>query len=522
MIKKILAAALLITSYNVQGQNVGINGDNSLPDSSAILDLKSTTKGLLIPRMTASAIAVLVKPAPGLLVYQTDSATGFYYNSGTITVPVWKALLTGTTTAGVALAPAAQQLVTSDNSLINLKLVGSQAFSSSNTPSLLSLSASGSHNLLNGGTPVVRDQERFRVENNGNILATSEINLGNVPAEGAGTRFLWYGTKGATRGGTINGTQWDDANIGYYSTAFGNNVRASGDYAFASGKDVVAAQITSTAMGEFCTASGAASVALGYYAHTNTRQGSFVFSDRSITDDGNFLTDESFRASVNHSFNVRATGGYYFYTNTAVNTGLRLSHLLASNNAYGSFVWTDRSSDIAVNPTAQNQTIFRSSGGYYLYSDANLSAGVRITPGGGSWSTVSDQRKKENFRKIDVESILKKVASLPLTNWNYKAQPATQRHIGPMAQDFYAAFQLDGIGNDTTINTADIDGVNMAAIQALEKRTAQLQKENEELKSRLEQNLINMEAMNKRMAAMERMVTGKSQGGGKRLTAALR
>lgn len=531
MTKKLLTAALLVISYNVQAQNVGISNDNSLPDSSAILDLKSTTKGLLVPRMTASNVAAIVNPAPGLMVYQTDGAAGFYYNSGTAATPVWKVLLTST--AAVELAPAVQQTATTNNNLINIKLIGTQAFSNGNTPSLLSLSASGAHSLYNGGTPVTRDEERFRVENNGSVLATSEVDLGSIPAEGSGTRFMWYGTKGAIRAGSINGTQWDDANIGYHSAAFGSNVRASGDYGFASGKDVVAANTSSTAMGEFCTASGAVSVALGYYAHTNTRQGSFVFSDRSVVDDGNFITDESFKAAVNHSFNVRATGGYYFYTNTAVNTGLRLSHLLSSNTSYGSFVWTDRSSDVAVNPTAQNQTIFRSSGGYYLYSNSSLSAGVTVAPGGGSWTSISDRRKKENFREIDVESILKKVASLPLTNWNYKAQPATQRHIGPMAQDFYAAFQLDGIGNDTTINTTDIDGVNMAAIQALEKRTVQLQKENEELKSRLEQNTAqlqlanetykaDLETINKRVAAMERMVMDKQQGSDKQTTTALR
>ncbi|SDH49302.1 hypothetical protein SAMN04487996_14014 [Dyadobacter soli] len=48
---------------------------------------------------------------------------------------------------------------------------------------------------------------------------------------------------------------------------------------------------------------------------------------------------------------------------------------------------------------------------------------------------------------------------------------------GPMAQDFNAAFGLDGVSNDTTINTVNIDGVNMAAIQALEKRTRELQAE---------------------------------------------
>src|SRR3712207_9014326 len=63
-----------------------------------------------------------------------------------------------------------------------------------------------------------------------------------------------------------------------YTTLF----RSSGDYGFAAGQNSVAANSHSIALGNFNTASGAASVALGYYAHTNTRQGSFVFSDRSV------------------------------------------------------------------------------------------------------------------------------------------------------------------------------------------------------------------------------------------------
>src|SRR3712207_3158409 len=246
-----------------------------------------------------------------------------------------------------------------------------------------------------------------------------------------------------------------------YTTLF----RSSGDYGFAAGQNSVAANSHSIALGNFNTASGAASVALGYYAHTNTRQGSFVFSDRSVVDDGNFVTDESFKASVNHSFNVRATGGLWFFTNTAVNTGLRLSHLLPSNTAYGSFVWTDRSSDTAVTPTAQNQTIFRSSGGYWLYSNDDLSAGVTLPAGGGSWNNLSDRNMKANFAAVNPREILRGVLSLPISTWNYKTQDAAVRHIGPTAQDFFAAFKV-GEG-DKTITSVDPDGVALAAIQGL-------------------------------------------------------
>ena len=57
-----------------------------------------------------------------------------------------------------------------------------------------------------------------------------------------------------------------------------------------------------------------------------------------------------------------------------------------------------------------------------------------------------------------------------------------------MAQEFFSAFgrdKLGVIGNDTTIASADFDGVNFTAIKALEKRTSELQTENENLKKRL-------------------------------------
>ncbi|NII25971.1 hypothetical protein HB364_12825 [Pseudoflavitalea sp. X16] len=73
---------------------VGINTDGSVPEASAMLDIKSTTKGLLIPSMTAAQKAAITAPATGLLVFQTDAPVGFYYNSGTPGTPNWIALTT--------------------------------------------------------------------------------------------------------------------------------------------------------------------------------------------------------------------------------------------------------------------------------------------------------------------------------------------------------------------------------------------------------------------------------------------
>ena len=91
---------------------------------------------------------------------------------------------------------------------------------------------------------------------------------------------------------------------------------------------------------------------------------------------------------------------------------------------------------------------------------------------------------KENFEPVDVEAVLDHVLDLPLTTWNYKAQADSVRHMGPMAQDFYAAFEL-GLG-ETTIDTIDPDGVALAAIQGLHALAQEKDAKIGELEARLE------------------------------------
>ncbi len=83
----LLFFVLLLTSYHAQAQ-VGINTDGSQPDASAMLDIKSTDKGILIPRMTQLERMQISNPAEGLMVYQTDGIKGFYYYDGTLWTPV--------------------------------------------------------------------------------------------------------------------------------------------------------------------------------------------------------------------------------------------------------------------------------------------------------------------------------------------------------------------------------------------------------------------------------------------------
>ncbi len=103
---------------------------------------------------------------------------------------------------------------------------------------------------------------------------------------------------------------------------------------------------------------------------------------------------------------------------------------------------------------------------------------VTVIEGQVAFTASSDKTKKENFRLIDGEQVLTKLGRLEVTSWNFIGHDAEKfRHYGPMAQDFFAAFGHDGvgqIGTETTINSGDMAGILMIAVQALEQRTAEL------------------------------------------------
>ncbi|HAS42692.1 MAG TPA: hypothetical protein DCS93_19585 [Microscillaceae bacterium] len=85
---KLLSASLAIflclsISRLTVAQNVGINADNSSPHASAMLDIKSTSKGLLIPRMTTSQRTSILSPATGLLVYDLNLQSFYLFNGST-------------------------------------------------------------------------------------------------------------------------------------------------------------------------------------------------------------------------------------------------------------------------------------------------------------------------------------------------------------------------------------------------------------------------------------------------------
>lgn len=156
-------------------------------------------------------------------------------------------------------------------------------------------------------------------------------------------------------------------------------------------------------------------------------------------------------------------GGYGNIVGTNANYGMALG-TFANPIHPTSFVWSDASSGNLFASSTNNSFNVRSYGGARFVS-GNGPSGVSLASGGGSWASLSDRNSKHGFSLVDTRAILKKVATIPIGTWSYKAQDPSIKHIGPVAQDFKLAFDVGE--NDTTITTVDADGVAFAAIQAL-------------------------------------------------------
>jgi trimeric autotransporter adhesin len=200
------------------------------------------------------------------------------------------------------------------------------------------------------------------------------------------------------------------------------------------------------------TASGIASFAGGSFANAK-HNGSFVWADlQPLTAD---FQPRTFSSVTSNQFAVRCTGGAKFVT-AIDNTGAQ-------------------------------------------------AAGVRLGAGDTSWSSISDRNAKKNFQPVNGEAVLETLAAMPVQSWNYKWESDTNTpHLGPMAQDFKAAFYPGR--DDKSISTLEFDGVELTAIQGLNRKV-------EKQRAELEQKEADITELKQRIERLERLITTKNEGG---------
>ena len=357
------------------------------------------------------------------------------------------------------------------------------------------------------------DTKLMQVNEDGGLLALG-IGRGAIPATGEGERFMWYAEHAAVRGGGVSGDQWDEANVGRWSAAFGLGPVARGFASFAAGTNTLAAADASIALGRETQASGSGAFAAGSGAKATadvstalgfqTEAGgtaSFAVGDNAkapapvgmalgqLTTASGFAavalgasTTASGPASLATGRNTVASGNVATALGAETVASGEFSTAIGHNavaSARGSFAFGDASSTGNVAAIVPNQFVARAAGGFRFLTNANLITGCDINDGNmtctGTVNGSSSAALKHDFVPVDPESVLQKVSGLNIQSWRYLADTAEIRHVGPTSEDFRDAFGLGA--SERTIAMVDADGVNLLAVQALARRTVELRQE---------------------------------------------
>ncbi|MEI6598346.1 MAG: tail fiber domain-containing protein, partial [bacterium] len=248
---------------------------------------------------------------------------------------------------------------------------------------------------------------------------------------------------GIVGGGSVDVNALDPIEVGFGNSATGASSTAMGYCNTASG-------CKSSASG-FCNiASGYKSSASGYHNTASSYFSSAI---------GALNTASGYRSSA-FGTNNTASG----YCSSA--SGYKNTASACLSSAFGSCL---------TNATASSTMLGVNTGYIKVLSNGSIVSSIAgaCLSTGGTWTNASSRDLKENFTDVNSDEVLAKINALNIQKWNYKVEDSTITHIGPIAQDFYAAFNLGG--SDKSISTIDPAGVALIGIQALSKRLDSIQ-----------------------------------------------
>jgi hypothetical protein len=329
----------------------------------------------------------------------------------------------------------------------------------------------GNNNTANGYGALYSNTTGYQNTANGyQALYSNTGGLGNVAN---GDYALYFNTTGGFN--SANGFQT------LYSNTTGNNNTADGYDALYS--NTTGYQNTANGVNAlFSNTNGNNNTANGYqalYSNTagfnNTANGvSALYNNTGAYNtangvnalfantNGNNNTADGFNALYDNTsgYNNIADGNYALGQLTTGINNIALGYQ-GGNNFTGS-----ESGNIDIGNSGQtgDNNIIRIGTGQ---TEAIFPAGCTVYT--GTVALTSDRNSKENFTAVNARLVLDKVAALPVTAWNYKSDSKEVQHLGPMAQDFQAAFGLDG-SDDKHISVVDEGGVALAAIQGLNQK----------------------------------------------------
>ncbi len=367
----------------------------------------------------------------------------------------------------------------------------------------------GNNNIFNS-----TEYNGFALESNQGALFNMNTNPGITNIT---TPFLYFhGLKRGFSGGE-NAFSLDSA-MGTYSFVWGKDNSANGIYATVFGLGNIADSTTIGAT-SYDAEAGFASGRGNRVSRMGVAIGDSCKADyyRNVAIGKNVIANNN-SATTGIGWNVLSTGATTWAAGQNITATGNYSTVMgtnASSNGFtGTFVYGDNSTIDTVKSTAAHQFMVRAAGGFIFYSSSDLSMGVELTSGAGSWTIISDRNKKANIQEINSQSFQKGLSKLPISKWSYRNR--NERHIGPMAQDFYTAF---GLGESKRhINMVDIHGVTFMGIKHLSNRLKEtdgldekdeLQKDIEDQKEELENLKKRIKVLNQRIIMEEQTLDNK-------------
>ena len=312
--------------------------------------------------------------------------------------------------------------------------------------------ASQSYATVSGGTVNTANGSYTTISGGSGNLAT-----GRISTIGGGTRNQTQSAYSTIGGGTYNlalgGTSTIGGGTGNHAPGIGSTISGG------AGNNVAGLEST---------------IAGGLSNRATDNYGVVAGGRENVAGNGDNDAEDNPYASVSGGYENKAGGAYSAVPGGYGNQALGDYSFAAGDQAQvgsahpGTFLFADSSGFVFPSVTS-NEFAVRATGGVRfvtgLGADGKPLIGVRLAPGSGSWETLSDRNAKTSILPVDGRQVLDALMRVPISTWRYRGQSSAVRHIGPMAQNFYAAF---GMGEDEQyIGTVDADGVALASIQGL-------------------------------------------------------
>jgi len=274
---------------------------------------------------------------------------------------------------------------------------------------------------------------------------------------------------------TIGGGHNNTASFAQAAVSGGAYNDAAGSYSvIGGGTQNTASQTGATVAGGFYNqASGVYSSIAGGGQGTVSGNSSFIGSGWDNTVDGEYSAiPTGYQCDLTSTADYSMAFGYNVY----IDTSLRVA-----------FFEGDSSGHFGINRDDNDGGILHP---LHIGTSSSNGNGAHVTAG-GVWTNGSSRSFKENGRRLDSTNLLDNISNLNIESWNFI--DSDERHIGPYAEEFVAAFDVgtirgtDGQRENQYLAASDVAGVALAGVKELIELVNELREENKELKSRIEE-----------------------------------